>query len=117
MMRWVSSETHGSTFAGRIPNITGTIFGGHGKPISEGTGGMGVFRSVGGAFYNTQGNNDKFSYCPANSNSGWAGVSTNYALGHAYFNASRSSNVYNSPTLGSNYVEPAGLLMYYIIKY
>lgn len=101
----------GTVDPGFIPNITGTIFAGHGT-TGAGKGGMGVFRSFEGAFYNDN-SSDIMQYCPANSNTGWGGSATNYGRPHVHINAARSSSLYTN----TNYIKPRNVSMWYIVKY
>ena len=100
----------GTVDPGFIPNITGTIFAGHGT-TGAGKGGMGVFRSFTGAFYYSD--TDIMQYCPANNNTGWGGSTTNYGRPHVSIDASKSSSLYTN----TNYIKTRNVSMWYIVKY
>lgn len=99
MMRWMSSETHGGKFWGKAPRIYGDLNLGDGKPLQ--------LQSANNVFYN-RGNGSVWS-----AGSYWSGTG-----GRPAFDASKVSNIYTGSSLNNgNAIEPAGLLMYYVVKY
>lgn len=106
MMRFISSETHGTQYMGTIPNIKGHIC-----PAQNADNGYGAWiamdSGVGALTWFETGSAARLT------------VGTNISGRHMgiQLDASLYSSAYGIPPRNANMVEPAGLLMYQIIKY